>query len=177
MRTPIYLPGQEREPVNPSLDLPSKPLWVPDPGYWEEAIRFRTNDPVSFMDMNSLLQRLLEPKEIDRGMLELWNLHTTSGLLVNEYEENLMADLRSRLEVLYPKNAGYRHNEQPYSGCTRANAHAHLWTTASCQQHLTIPISSGALVLGPYQNVIYAEFDGPRQRTLYMRTWEYAPKP
>ena len=127
------------------------------------------------MDITDLVRSLVRKLPVSEGTVDIWNLHTTSGLLVNEYEPYLMQDFLQRIADQFPKEDTFLHNNQPLSGCTRGNADAHLRTIASCTQHVSVPIIQGGLGLGPYQSIIFAEFDGPRLRTLYMRTHRAKP--
>ncbi|MBI1865032.1 MAG: YjbQ family protein [Nitrospirae bacterium] len=84
-------------------------------------------------------------------------LHTTCGLLINENADpDVARDILRRLEELVPwENLRDRHAE----GNTAAHVRSSLVGSS-----LTIPVQGGSLVLGAWQGVFLAEFDGPRTR-------------
>jgi len=95
-------------------------------------------------------------------------LHTTCALFVNEFQSALMDDLRGLAERLVPERGGFRHDDPRYSDCERGNAHAHL-RTALLGRTVAVGVANGELVLGRFQSVIFAEFDGPRKREIVVQ--------
>jgi secondary thiamine-phosphate synthase enzyme len=91
--------------------------------------------------------------------------HTTCALFVNEYQGALLTDLMALMKGLVPERAGYRHDDPRVSDCERGNAHAHL-RAALLGRSLALSVEEGQLVLGRYQSIIFAEFDGPRVREI-----------
>ncbi|MEK6813352.1 MAG: secondary thiamine-phosphate synthase enzyme YjbQ [Nitrospirota bacterium] len=94
---------------------------------------------------------------IEDGAAHLFVLHTTCGLLVNENADpDVARDILRRLEELVPwRDPKDRHAE----GNTAAHVRSSLVGSS-----LTIPVQGGSLVLGAWQGVFLAEFDGPRTR-------------
>jgi secondary thiamine-phosphate synthase enzyme len=92
-------------------------------------------------------------------------LHTTCALFINEFQSALVDDIKALMERLVPERGGYRHDDPRYSDCERGNAHAHL-RTALFGRSIALAITNGELVLGRFQSVIFAEFDGPRRREI-----------
>lgn len=84
--------------------------------------------------------------------------HTTAGILINESADpSVAADLLEYLEKLVPASNHYRHSE--------GNSDAHIKATLVGISQ-TIPIDAGKMSLGTWQGIFFAEFDGPRSRTL-----------
>ncbi|MBI3391793.1 MAG: YjbQ family protein [Nitrospirae bacterium] len=94
---------------------------------------------------------------IEDGVAHIFVLHTTCGLLINENADpDVARDILRRLEELVPwENLRDRHAE----GNTAAHVRSSLVGSS-----LTIPVQGGSLVLGAWQGVFLAEFDGPRTR-------------
>jgi secondary thiamine-phosphate synthase enzyme len=69
------------------------------------------------------------------------------------------------MERLVPDEAGYRHDDPRYSDCERGNASSHL-RAALLGRSVAVGISGGELALGRFQSIIFAEMDGPRNRTI-----------
>lgn len=98
------------------------------------------------------------------GLAHLWCPHTTAALTVNEgWDPDVTTDLLGRLEALVPWSAGYRHSE--------GNSAAHI-KAALIGPGVTVPVESGSLALGRWQDVYFCEFDGPRRRTVEVRFLE-----
>ena len=94
---------------------------------------------------------------IEDGAAHFFVLHTTCGLLINENADpDVARDILRRLEELVPwRDPKDRHAE----GNTAAHVRSSLVGSS-----LTIPVQGGSLVLGAWQGVFLAEFDGPRTR-------------
>jgi secondary thiamine-phosphate synthase enzyme len=60
----------------------------------------------------------------------------------------------------------YRHAE--------GNSDSHVKATM-VGSSVTVLIEAGKLVLGRWQGVYFCEFDGPRQRELYVKPVKFAP--
>jgi secondary thiamine-phosphate synthase enzyme len=95
---------------------------------------------------------------ITRGVICLWSLHTTCALTVNEgADPDVARDLVRSLAKLVPEQGDYRHAE--------GNSDAHI-KTSLVGPGLTLLIEQSALVLGTWQHVFLAEWDGPRPREI-----------
>ena len=89
-------------------------------------------------------------------MCTVTSLHTTAGLFINENADpNVRADLLSHLGKLVPIDEEFRHAE--------GNADAHIKTVLTGNA-ITCSVRDGELVLGEWQGIFFAEFDGPRER-------------
>ena len=86
--------------------------------------------------------------------------HTTAGVLVNECADpSVVDDMLQYLGELVPVSNRFRHSE--------GNSDAHIKSTITgCS--LTIPVDNGAMVLGTWQGIFFAEFDGPRNRKVHI---------
>ena len=124
-----------------------------------------SEEPTEISDITKLVRDALQEFPVTTGIASITTLHTTCALFINEFQAALMADLRALVERLVPENDGYRHDDPRYSDCERGNAHAHL-RTALLGRSIGLGVSNGELVLGRFQSVIFAEFDGPRKREI-----------
>jgi len=92
----------------------------------------------------------------DSGVCNIFVPHTTAAVLICENADpDVIHDLLAQLEKMVPREGGYRHGE--------GNAQAHI-LSAWFGTSLNVPIADGRLALGRWQGVMFAEFDGPRQR-------------
>jgi len=96
------------------------------------------------------------------GLVYLFVPHTTCGLTVQEgADPDVAHDLLLRLSELVPRlHPQDRHGE--------GNSHAHLKTLLT-GVHLLLPAEGGRLRLGRWQQVFLAEYDGPREREVWVK--------
>ncbi|MCX7965145.1 MAG: secondary thiamine-phosphate synthase enzyme YjbQ [Syntrophorhabdaceae bacterium] len=123
-----------------------------------KMLKIRTGSKVEAKDITDEVYKAI--KGIEARLLNIYTPHTTCGLVINEdADPDVMKDIIEGLERLAPKNYPYRHRE--------GNADAHIKSTVTgCS--LTIPISEGRLMLGQWQGIFLMEFDGPRERKVYL---------
>lgn len=134
------------------------------------AIRITTARPTEFIDLTERLEALIAQSGISQGLVNVQTLHTTTGLLVNEHEPLLLADITALLERTAPADATYRHDDPAFRTVNvvageRPNGHAH------CRALLLAPsaclnVIDGHLRLGRWQRVFLVELDGPRERSV-----------
>ena len=118
----------------------------------------RTARREELVDVTELVARAVSESGVSAGIAVVSSPHTTAGILVNENADPDVAnDLIAGLGRIAPEVAGWRHAE--------GNSDAHL-KTALVGTSVMIPIEGGRLVLGTWQAVYFAEFDGPRSRKL-----------
>jgi secondary thiamine-phosphate synthase enzyme len=122
-------------------------------------------EPTEILDITKQVREVLHAAAVSTGIALINTLHTTCALFINEYQSALMDDLRALGERLVPERGGYRHDDSRYSDCERGNAHAHL-RTALLGRSVAVGVNQGELVLGRFQSIIFAEFDGPRKREI-----------
>jgi secondary thiamine-phosphate synthase enzyme len=82
---------------------------------------------------------------------------------VNDDEPNLWQDIWEMLERLAPFGPDYRHHRTGED-----NGDAHL-KSLLVHHEVIVPITKGALDLGPWQQIFYAEFDGKRRKRLIIK--------
>ena len=120
-------------------------------------------EPTEILDITKQVRDAIHQFPVTTGIALINTMHTTCALFVNEFQSALVEDLKALAERLVPARGGYRHDDPRYSGCERGNAHAHL-RTALLGRSVAVGVADAELVLGRFQSVIFAEFDGPRKR-------------
>jgi secondary thiamine-phosphate synthase enzyme len=93
-------------------------------------------------------------------------MHISASVFVNDHEPGLWADI---LEWLATRIApwdptAYRHN----SGTGEDNAAAHLRSLVMGHE-VIVPVTAGALDLGPWQRIFYGEWDGQRPKRVLFK--------
>ena len=122
-----------------------------------------TEERVELADVTERVRDALRQFPVTNGLALVNTLHTTCALFVNEFQGALIADLQAMMERLVTDGPGYRHNDPRYSDCERGNAQAHLRATL-LGRSIAFGINDSEPVLGRFQSIIFAEFDGPRTR-------------
>lgn len=121
-------------------------------------IEVSTGRREELVDITAQVRAVVRQSKVRDGVAHLWSLHTTCGLTVNEgADPDVAADLVAFMRRLIPQDAGFRHSE--------GNSDSHL-KTALFGPGLTLLIENGDLVLGTWQHVFLAEWDGPRTRQI-----------
>jgi secondary thiamine-phosphate synthase enzyme len=130
-----------------------------------ETFVVRTDSRVQVIDLTERMMALVRALGVQEGVVNLFSMHTTCTVFINEFQPALLADIRTFLEDVVAHDAAWLHNDPTHSDCDRRNADAHL--RAMLLGHsLTLQISGGEVVLGQWQRILMAELDGPRARTL-----------
>ncbi len=132
----------------------------------KELVRTRSRSEI--VDVTDSVRRIVKQKRVADGMAIVYIPHTTAAVTINEnYDPDVKHDLLKKLESLVPKNeAYYQHDE--------GNSDSHL-KTAMLGNSATILIEHGDLVLGRWQGVYFCEFDGPREREMFVKVIDFAP--
>ena len=92
--------------------------------------------------------------------------HTTAGVTINEHADPLVAeDLENALQKVVDDRWEWKHTEDPDG----PNAPSHVRASLINPQIL-VPMRDGELALGTWQGIFFCEFDGPRDRKVYITT-------
>jgi len=112
------------------------------------------------IDITGIVKDVLKQHPIKDGICILFVPHTTAALTINENADpDVQSDLLSGLERL-AVHKDYLHVE--------GNSDAHLKSSLlGCSQ--IILVNQGELVLGTWQGIFLAEFDGPRNRSIIIK--------
>ena len=133
-----------------------------------ETLTVQTEQRVELVDLTDRVMGYVRGTGVREGVANLWSMHTTCAVLINEAQRALHADIRSFLEQIIARDAEWLHNDPDHSDCDRFNADAHL--RAMVLGHsLSLQVSGGEIVLGQWQRILVAELDGPRARTLRLQ--------
>jgi secondary thiamine-phosphate synthase enzyme len=107
------------------------------------------------------VERVVAGSGVASGVCYVYVPHTTAGVTINEHADpDVAADLECVFDRLVPRSGAYRHAE----GNTDSHAKAVMVGTSQ-----VIFVESGKLVLGTWQGIFLCEFDGPRERKVFVR--------
>jgi secondary thiamine-phosphate synthase enzyme len=124
---------------------------------------FQTKRRQEIVRITDEVARIVQASGVREGMVLVSAMHITAAVYVNDWESGLIADIQEWLEKLAPSGLDYRHHQTGED-----NADAHLKRTILGHQ-VIVPITDGALDLGPWEQVFYAEFDGQRRKRVVIK--------
>ena len=130
-----------------------------------EAFTIETQERFEIFDLTQQVMELVRRLGVREGTVNVFSMHTTCSVFINENQTALHEDIRAFLEAVVDRRAPWRHNNPAYSDCDRENADSHLRAIV-LGHSLTLQVSGGEVVLGQWQRLLLAELDGPRARTL-----------
>jgi secondary thiamine-phosphate synthase enzyme len=122
-----------------------------------EEIAVETRRREETIDITPRVKAAVTRAKIRDGLVGVSVAHTTAGVFVNENADpDVQSDLLRALERVVPRDAKYEHAE--------GNGPAHI-KAVLIGSSLTLPVRDGAIALGTWQGIYFAELDGPRERT------------
>ena len=129
--------------------------------YIMKTINVSTNKRVDFIDITALVNNAVIESSVSNGIATVYVPHTTCGIMINEgADPDVVRDIQYQLENIIPYQKGYQHVE--------GNADSHIKTCLVGSSE-TVIIDSGKLVLGTWQSIFLCDFDGPRNRKVYIK--------
>lgn len=124
-------------------------------------LQVRTSGRQSLEDITQRVQQVVTEGQVQEGLCYLFCPHTTAGLTLNEnWDPSVKHDISLALDEMVPQRSAFQHSE--------GNSPAHIKSllTGAAQ---TLFVSGGRLVLGTWQGVYLAEYDGPRTRQVLVK--------
>ena len=135
---------------------------------------FRTTKRQEIIDITDDVEACRATAAIDDGFVLVSAMHISASVFVNDHEPGLWADILDWLETrIAPWDpAAYRQN----TGTGEDNAAAHL-RSLTIGHEVIVPVTNGALDLGPWQRVFYGEWDGRRPKRVIFKAMGTAREP
>jgi secondary thiamine-phosphate synthase enzyme len=124
------------------------------------------------VDVTDDLRRAIKDSGVTDGCVVAFCAHTTCALLINEWEDGALADLRFRLESLVPADVYYAHDDLErrtqnlQEGHERMNGQAHVSQMILGAASHAIPVLAGEPTLGQWQRLLLLELDEPKDRSI-----------
>ena len=129
-----------------------------------QEIRLRTDRRTQLLEITDLVREALgDPSGASAALVYV--PHTTAGVTINErIDPELVDDLENVFRKVVSDEWEWKHAD-----ADGPNAPSHARATLTGSQVL-IPLRDGRLALGTYQGVFFCEYDGPRDRRVYVTT-------
>ena len=125
-------------------------------------ISLKTERRTQLLDITSEVEEALNGANGAAAAL-VYVPHTTAGVTINEDIDPVLAnDLEQAMEKIVEDGWSWRHDD-----ADGPNAPSHVRASLMSPEVL-VPLNEGRLALGRYQGIFFCEFDGPRDRKVYV---------
>jgi secondary thiamine-phosphate synthase enzyme len=120
-----------------------------------------TDRRTQLVEITAQVSKAVQASGTASGLCHIYVPHTTAAILINENADpDVARDVEAALDRLVPQNAGYAHAE--------GNSDSHVKSILVGASQI-VAIENGRLILGKWQGIFFAEFDGPRRRQVHLR--------
>jgi len=127
---------------------------------YRKDLRVTTAREGEIINLTDHARDVVTESGVEEGLIHLFVQHSTAALTIIEYEKGVLADLQRALSVLAPDDIPYAHNSKWGDGNGRSHVKAAL-----VGPDLTVPVASGELHLGTWQQIVLLELDVNAGRT------------
>ncbi len=129
---------------------------------YQDNFAVSSNTRTQMIDITTQVQNAVKKSQIKEGIVTVFCPHTTAAITINENADpDVPHDILLTLDNLIPRlGSGYRHCEG------NSDAHCKSSIVGSSEQ---IFISKSRLTLGTWQGIFFCEFDGARQRKVFVQ--------
>ncbi len=126
-----------------------------------ERFQLRTSAKSELVDITDSVQNILQRTGVKEGLCFIFVPHTTAAVTINENADpNVPKDILMGLDKMVPLWDRYQHLE--------GNSAAHIKASLAGFSQMVF-VESGRLALGSWQGIFFCEFDGPRNREIYVK--------
>jgi secondary thiamine-phosphate synthase enzyme len=127
-------------------------------------IELTTRIPAELIDITDKVRTIIERSQVKDGVCHIFVPHTTAAITINEnHDPSVGSDIMAVMQRLIPWDTIFEHNE--------GNSAAHIKSSIIGISKAVI-VENGRMKLGQWQGIFFCEFDGPRQRDVYVKICE-----
>lgn len=131
-----------------------------------KEFRVSTSKKQELVDITGKIKEIVRDSGIKSGICIVYVPHATAGIIINEnYDPSVCNDILNKLEQIAPQTDRYEHDK------IDNNAHSHIKASIIGPSQ-TIIMQNNELLLGTWQGIALAEFDGPKTRTVFVKIIE-----
>jgi secondary thiamine-phosphate synthase enzyme len=121
----------------------------------------QTSRREELIDVTAQVRAAIAETGVAEGVALVYTPHTTCGITVNEGHDPAVGhDVIEHLRELVPQEKRFRHAE--------GNSDSHI-KAILVGGDVSLPVSRGKPHLGRWQAIFLCEFDGPRERDVWVR--------
>lgn len=126
-----------------------------------QTFEVRSSKQTELIDITRPVQEAVQKTGVGDGICIIFIPHTTAAITINENADpSVSQDMIMELNKMVPFEDRYRHRE--------GNSPAHIKASLIGASQAVF-VESGNLVLGTWQGIFFCEFDGPRNRKVYVK--------
>lgn len=126
-----------------------------------EILKISSRQREQIIDITPQIQQYIAKNGYSSGILTVFSPHTTAGITVNENADpDVKKDIIAFLNKKIPQDFGFAHIE--------GNSDAHIKASLMNFSYSFI-VENGQVLLGTWQGIFFMEFDGPRNRTVWLK--------
>ncbi|HPX50065.1 MAG: YjbQ family protein [Bacteriovoracaceae bacterium] len=131
---------------------------------YRKELWFNTKNRIEFINITPEVNQCLKESGVREGIVLVNAMHITASVFINDDESGLHHDFSRWLEELAPHEpvSRYRHN------VGEDNADGHLKRQIMGRE-VVVAITEGKLDFGPWEQIIYGEFDGRRRKRVLVK--------
>ena len=125
------------------------------------TLQVKSHKQFECINITSQIQNLIRDSGVKDGIATIYCPHTTAAITINEGADPAVTkDLLNELDKVIPLRDNYQHLE--------GNSAAHIKSSiAGCSE--SVIIENGSIILGTWQAIFFCEFDGPRNRKVFVK--------
>jgi secondary thiamine-phosphate synthase enzyme len=129
-----------------------------------ETVSVKSGRATELIKITDLVKRVVKKSNVRNGIVNVFTLHVTTGLTINEDDPKLEEDIASFLVKAIPEDDSYAHHHFfRKDGRMAVNAYSHI-RASLLGSSLTIPLQDSQVILGSRQEIYLVELDGPQTR-------------
>ncbi len=125
------------------------------------TIKVKSSGRTDMVEITNQVREVISQSGVKSGICVLFVPHTTAGITITEYTDpDVTRDILKEINKIVPFEDNYAHQE--------GNSAAHIKSSLFNFSQDFI-IEEGKLVIGGYQGIYFCDFDGPRDRQVYVK--------
>lgn len=145
----------------PPFRYPERAILQPKKTAMIREFSVRTGSRDALVNITGRVEEAVREAGVEAGLCVVAVPHTTAGITVNENADpSVRRDLLMTLARMVPDSLPYTHAE--------GNSPAHVKASLVGSSAVVL-IADGQLRLGTWQGIFLCEFDGPRERRVWVR--------
>ena len=126
-----------------------------------EIINIKTHSRTEFINIDKYIASYVNKKKFTNGILSIFIPHTTAGITINE---NADPDVKIDMDKILTNCIPWENNYNHFEGNSAAHVKASLMGNSA-----NVFVENTQIQLGIWQSVYFCEFDGPRNRSFWIK--------
>jgi secondary thiamine-phosphate synthase enzyme len=126
-----------------------------------ETLSIKTTSQTTLINITNQIQDLVNKNDWSDGLLTVFIPHTTAAITINENADpDVTRDMLHEINKVIPMDDNYHHFE--------GNSAAHI-KSSLFGPSLSVIVENKNILLGTWQGIYFCEFDGPRNRKVWVK--------